>query len=209
MNYLKIDEKTFLVTGVANKKSVAYFCAKILKENGAKLIFTVQSEEHLPKVEKLFPEEDIYILDVENEQAIKDFGKMFEQKGIKLDGLLHSIAFANYSEGIKPFHETVLKDYLQAVAISSFSLSAISGAVKNCFNPEASVVTISISNTRATSYGYMGPIKAGLMRQWRFSQKAFQVFQKFASMQFVRGHSKHLRRPAFRVISIITCLPKN
>lgn len=178
MNYLKISEKTFLVTGVANKKSVAYVSAKILKENGANLIFTVQSEEHLPKVEKLFPEDEIYILDVENEQAIKDFGKMFEQKGIKLDGLLHSIAFANYSEGIKPFHETVLKDYLQASTISCFSLTAISGAMKNCLNPEASVVTISISNTRATSYGYMGPIKASLDATVAFLAKSFSNFSK-------------------------------
>ena len=37
-------------------------------------------------------------------------------------GIAHSIAFANYSEGLKPFHETKKKDFLQAVDISCYSL---------------------------------------------------------------------------------------
>ena len=98
MDFLNIKDKTFLITGVANKKSVAYFSAKTLKENGAKLIFTVQTEDHLSKVEKLFPEDQIFILDVENEKAVQDFGRLIAEKNIKLDGMLHSIAFANYSE---------------------------------------------------------------------------------------------------------------
>ena len=39
---------------------------------------------------------------------------------------------------------------------------SLSHALKSCFTPDASIVTVSISNTRATSYGYMGPIKAAL-----------------------------------------------
>ncbi|MCO4795154.1 MAG: SDR family oxidoreductase, partial [Bacteriovoracaceae bacterium] len=178
MNFLNIENKTYLITGVANKKSVAYFTAKTLKENGAKLMFTVQSESHLPKVEKLFPDEEIFILDVENEEDVISFGRMIESKGIKFDGLLHSIAFANYSEGIKPFHETKLKDYLQASNISCFSLTSLCGALKNSFNEDSSVVTISISNTRATTYGYMGPIKASLDATVAFLAKSFSKFSK-------------------------------
>ena len=56
MSFLGLENKTFLITGVANKKSVAYFSAKILQENGADLIFTVQNAEIKERVEKLFPE---------------------------------------------------------------------------------------------------------------------------------------------------------
>jgi enoyl-[acyl-carrier protein] reductase I len=156
------ENKTFLIAGVANKKSVAYFSAKSLVESGADCIFTVQSAEHMAKVEKLFPESKIYILDVENEDEVSSFGEIISRDGHKLDGILHSIAFANYSEGIKPFHETKLRDYLQATNISAFSLVSLTNAVKDSLNPDASVVTVSISDTRATSYGYMGPIKASL-----------------------------------------------
>ncbi|WP_372654249.1 enoyl-ACP reductase [Halobacteriovorax sp.] len=155
-------DKTFVISGVANRKSVAYHSAKILSEAGSNLIFTVQSDDHKEKVQKLFPESQIYILDVEDSQAIDNFGKSIEDLGIKINGFLHSIAFANYSEGIKPFHETKLADYLQATNISSFSLVSLSNALSSSFDHDASIVTVSISDTRATSYGYMGPIKATL-----------------------------------------------
>ncbi|HBN77067.1 MAG TPA: enoyl-ACP reductase, partial [Planctomycetaceae bacterium] len=35
MNYLQLDGKTFLVTGVANRKSVAWHTAQLLEEAGA------------------------------------------------------------------------------------------------------------------------------------------------------------------------------
>lgn len=173
MSMYQFENKTFLICGVANKKSVAYFAAKNLSELGAKLILTVQNDEIKDRVEKLFPNSQIYLLDVENEQQIVEFGQQMESKHQKLDGLLHSIAFANYSEGIKPFHETKLKDYLQASTISCFSLTMLSNALKNCFTESASVVTISISNTRATNYGYMGPIKASLDATVAYLAKSF------------------------------------
>jgi enoyl-[acyl-carrier protein] reductase I len=173
MNMYNFDNKTFLITGVANKKSVAYFSAKTLQDLGAKLIFTVLNTEIKERVLKLFPESEIYLLDVESEAAIKDFGLEIEKKKIILDGFLHSIAFANYSEGIRPFHETNLKDYLQASTISCFSLTMLSRALKNVLTSEASVVTVSISNTKATNYGYMGPIKASLDSTVAFLAKSF------------------------------------
>ncbi len=175
MSFLNLENKIFLITGVANKKSVAYYSAKTLEENGADLIFTVQNNDIKEKVEKLFPGKKIYLLDVESEDAIKEFGVQLKKENIHLHGFLHSIAFANYSEGMKPFHETRLKDYLQASTISSFSLVALSNALKDCLDTNASVVTISISNTRATNYGYMGPIKASLDSAVAFLSKSFSA----------------------------------
>ena len=173
MSFLNLDNKTFLITGVANKKSVAYFSAKTLEENGADLIFTVQNEDIKEKVSKLFPNKKIYILNVEEMSDVENFGKKLEEEKIKLHGFLHSIAFANYSEGIKPFHETKLQDYLQASNISCFSLVSLSNAIKNVLDVNASVVTISISSTKATNYGYMGPIKASLDAAVLFLAKSF------------------------------------
>lgn len=173
MSFLNLENKTFLITGVANKKSVAYFSAKTLVENGADVLFTVQNEEIKERVEKLFPGKKVYLLDVENEEAIAAFGKTLKEQKTVLHGFLHSIAFANYSEGMKPFHETKLRDYLQASTISCFSLMALSNALKPCFDDKASVVTISISSTRATNYGYMGPIKASLDAAVAFLAKSF------------------------------------
>ena len=175
MSFLQLENKTFLITGVANKKSVAYFSAKTLIENGADVLFTVQNSEIEERVQKLFPDKKIYLLNVESESDIENFGNILAKTGTLLDGFLHSIAFANYSEGMKPFHETKLRDYLQANTISCFSLVALSNTLKKIMKPDASVVTISISNTRATNYGYMGPIKASLDSSVAFLAKSFST----------------------------------
>ncbi len=177
-SFLNLEGKTFLITGVANKKSVAYFSAKTLLDNGADLIFTVQNTEAKEKVEKLFPGKKIYLLDVENAESIAELGKSLKDNQVTLHGFLHSIAFANYSEGMKPFHETKLADYLQASNISCFSLVAMANTLKPVFHPEASVVTISISSTRATNYGYMGPIKASLDATVAYLAKSFSADSK-------------------------------
>lgn len=177
-SFLNLEGKTFLITGVANKKSVAYFSAKTLLDNGADLIFTVLNTEAKEKVEKLFPGKKIYLLDVENAESIAELGKSLKDNQVTLHGFLHSIAFANYSEGMKPFHETKLADYLQASNISCFSLVTMANALKSVFHPEASVVTISISSTRATNYGYMGPIKASLDATVAYLAKSFSADSK-------------------------------
>jgi len=172
MDFLNIKNKTFLITGVANKKSIAYVTAKNLESFGADLIFSVQSREQQIKLEKLFPAVTSFICDVEKEQDVKNLGELIKNHGRPLAGIVHSIAFANYSAGIKPFHETDLKDYLQATNISCFSLVQLARYLKDSLTQDASIVTVSISNTRATNYGYMGPIKAALNASVDFLAKS-------------------------------------
>ena len=45
MSFLHLENKNFLVTGVANKKSVAFHIGKILQEEGANVLYSVRSEE--------------------------------------------------------------------------------------------------------------------------------------------------------------------
>lgn len=176
MDFLKIQDKNFLISGVANKKSVAYFTAKTLLENGAKVYFTVLNEEIKQKVQKLFPESEIFLCNVEDEESIKKMSEEIKTKDILLSGFLHSIAFANYSEGVKPFLETKVEDYLQATNISSLSLVTMSRYLKENLAQDGSIVTVSISSTKATSYGYMGPIKSSLETTAAFLAKSFSEF---------------------------------
>lgn len=162
MSFLSLEEKTFLITGLANKKSVAYFTAKTLIEAGAHCIFSVQKDEQLAQVEKLFPGAKAVVCDVEDMAQLEALPALINKHTDHLDGLVHSLAFANFSEVPKPFHLTSRTDYLQAAQISSFSLVELTRVLNPMFSSSASIVTISISNTRATSYGYLGPIKAML-----------------------------------------------
>ena len=178
MDFMQMTGKTYLVTGVANKKSVAYFVAKGLIDNGAKVILSVQDEEHRIKAQKLLPESPALICDIESDENIRQLEEYFKNNNLKLSGFVHSIAFANYSEGIRPFHETKAQDFLQATNISCFSLVTLTNALKLYFEENASIVTISISNTRATAYGYMGPIKAALDATVAFLAKSLSEISK-------------------------------
>ena len=178
MSFLNITNKSYLITGVANKKSVAYFVTKTLLEEGANVILSVQTVEHQKKVQKLFPNLEILICDVENDESINELGREINKRSISLDGFVHSLAFANFSDGPKPFHETKTEDFLQATNISCFSLVKLANSLKDILTEEASVVALSISNTRATSYGYLGPIKAALDTSVAYLAKSFSEYSR-------------------------------
>lgn len=180
MDFLDIADKTFLVFGVANKKSVAFSVGEVLSEAGANVIYSVQSAEAQESVSRILPGADIFVCDVEREQEIKNLAQDISRKHPKLHGIVHSIAFANYQEGLKPFHETKKKNFLQSVDISCYSLIAIADAFKDLLDEKASVVTISISTTRmaAEPYGFMAPVKAALDSTVCFLAKSFSSFSQ-------------------------------
>jgi enoyl-[acyl-carrier protein] reductase I len=180
MDFLDVAGKTFLVFGVANKKSVAYFVSQVLTEAGAEVVYVVQTENHKESVSKLFPGADIYTCDVEYEEQITKLAGEVSRKHPILNGIVHSIAFANYEAGVRPFHETMKKDFLQSVDISCFSLINIVNAFKDKLDKKASVVTISISatNIAAEPYGWMAPVKAALNSTLCFLAKSFSAFSE-------------------------------
>jgi enoyl-[acyl-carrier protein] reductase I len=164
MSFLNLANKRFLVMGVANRKSVAWAITRSLEAEGAEVLHSVRSQERLESLGKLLGDRKAYLCDVEFAEQIEALAKSVAADYGSLDGIVHSIAFANYSEGFKPFHETLRKDYLQATAISSFSLVEVARAFKPHLKETASVVSIGISSTDVTAenYGYMAPIKAAL-----------------------------------------------
>ena len=179
MNFLQLAGKKIIVFGLANRKSVACAIAKLLQEAGAEVIHVVRSPVRKETAEKLFPDSRVFVCDVENEENIARVRKeIYETIEGKIHGIVHSIAFANYADGFKPFHETNKKDFLQAMDISCFSLIAICKHFRDIIDVNGSVVTISISTTRmaAENYGYMAPIKAALESSLCFLAKSFSGF---------------------------------
>jgi enoyl-[acyl-carrier protein] reductase I len=164
MSFLNLEGKRFLIMGVANRKSVAWAITKTLESEGAEVIHSVRSQERLESLEKLLGDRKAYVCDVEFSDQIQALAELVAKDYGHLDGIVHSIAFANYSQGFRPFHETNKFDFLQATAISAFSLVEVSNALKPCLKKDASVVSIGISSTEVTAenYGYMAPIKAAL-----------------------------------------------
>jgi enoyl-[acyl-carrier protein] reductase I len=177
-DFLQLSGKTFLVFGVANRKSVGWFVGRSLEEEGARVIYSVRSETRKQSLETLLAGKPVFICDVEEAGAVDRLAAAIAAAGhAPIHGLVHSLAFANYREGMKTFHETGRADFLQATAISAFSLVEIARAFKPHLAPRASVVSLGISSLLVTpgNYGYMGPIKAALESCSRFLAKSFSA----------------------------------
>lgn len=182
MSFLGVEGKVFLVVGMANRKSVAWAVAKTLEKEGATVLYSLRSQKRKDELETFLEGRKLFICDFENEPEIEKLGLDLNEflGDRKLNGILHSIAFANYEEGLKPFHQTKRKDFLQATQISSFSLVELSRVCKPCLDDSASVVTIGISSTEVTAenYGYMAPIKSSLETSVRYLAKSFSKDSK-------------------------------
>lgn len=180
MDFLQLAGKRVLVFGVANRKSVAYRIGQVLSEVGAEVVYVVRSAERKSQVAKLLGDAPVYVCDVERQAEIDTLAQQLETDFDGFHGLVHSIAFASYNDGIKPFHETGRQQFLQAIDISCYSLIALSNALKLQLAKDASVVTISISTTRmaSESYGYMAPVKAALDSSLAFLVKSFSRFSQ-------------------------------
>ena len=179
-DFLQLSGKRIVVFGVANRKSVAYHVVQELLAAEADVALVVRSDERRQLVTKLLPNSPVFVCDVECQDQIDRLAAELGSQYDRLDGIVHSIAFGDYSEGPKPFHETRKDQFLRAVDISCFSLIAIANALKDNLSSNASVVTISISTTRMASenYGFMAPVKAALDSSIAFLAKSFSMFSE-------------------------------
>lgn len=180
MDFLQLTGKTFLVFGVANRKSVAFHIGRVLREAGAEVVYVVRSPQRKQSVGKLLGDAEVYVCDVEHEEQIARLRAEIGERHKTFHGLVHSIAFADYEDGMRPFHETTKRAFLRSADISCYSLMALAKAFQDLLDPDASVVTISISTTRMASenYGFMAPVKAALDSSMVFLAKSFSQFSR-------------------------------
>ncbi len=180
MDFLGLADAAIVVFGVANRKSVAYVIGQELERAGARVIYVVRNESRRDSLAKLLPNRDVLICDVEFPEQIQRVRQEVATLAPKIAGLVHSIAFADYADGIKPFHETGKAQFLRSMDISCYSLITLSHAFQELFERDASVVTISISTTTMASenYGFMAPIKAALDSSLCFLTKSFSRFSE-------------------------------
>lgn len=182
-DFLGLAGRTVLVLGLANRKSVAAHAGRVLTDAGANVVYSVHTEQRRESVQKIAGDSPVLVCDVGNQDSIDRLrDNLASQLGdAKLHGIVHSIAFADYSAGWLPFHETPRPAFLQAVDVSCFSLIAVSNALRELLDDEhGSVVATSISTTRmaAENYGYMAPVKAALDSTVCFLAKSFSQFSR-------------------------------
>lgn len=180
MDWLGLTGRTVLVTGLKNKKSVAWHAGTRLLDAGANVLWSVHDEARAAEVRRILPADaPLFTCDVAEPASIEGLACSLRERDVRLAGLVHSIAFGNYApptEGsARTFHATERADFLRAVDVSCFSLIALARALEDRFERDASVVALSISTTTmaAENYGFMAPVKAALDSSVVFLAKSF------------------------------------
>ncbi|MBM7653671.1 enoyl-ACP reductase FabI [Neobacillus cucumis] len=172
---MNLSGKTFVVMGVANKRSIAWGIARSLHNAGARLIFTYAGERIESSVRDLansLEAEGTLVLpcDVTSDEAIATcFAEIKEAVGT-IHGLAHCIAFAKTEDLKGEFVNTSRDGFLLAQNISSYSLTAVAKEARPLMTEGGSIVTLTyLGGERAVpNYNVMGVAKASLDASVRY-----------------------------------------
>ncbi len=166
--------KTGVVLGVANKRSLAWACAKSLADAGMRLAFTYLGDRLEKTVRELaaeIPNSVVLPCDVTKPEEVTElFEKLKEEFGY-LDTVLHAIAFAKREELQGDFYHTTKEGYMLAHEVSAYSLTEVTRAALPLMEGrEGSIVTLSYIGADRVVPGYnvMGIAKAALEASVRY-----------------------------------------
>ncbi|TDM03808.1 enoyl-ACP reductase FabI [Macrococcus carouselicus] len=172
---LNLQNQRYVIMGVANKRSIGYGVAQVLDEAGAEVIFTYRKERSKDALMKLLPdlknnsEAQVIQCDVEDDDAVI---KAFEEIGKtgKINGLYHSIAFADTEDLRGRFSETSREGFLLAHNISSYSLTIAAREASKIMAENGSIVTTTYlgGEIAMQNYNVMGVAKASLESNVRY-----------------------------------------
>ncbi len=168
-----LEGKRALVTGVANRWSIATGIARKLHENGAQLAFTYQGERVRDEVDKLAAElggGPTFECDVSNDASLQAMRQRLDADFGKLDALVHSIAYANKEDLAGKVFDTSRPGFALALDVSSFSLIALVQTLRDSFNDGASIMALTYLGATqiVPNYNLMGIAKAALEASVRY-----------------------------------------
>ena len=164
-----LDGKTILVTGVANRWSIASGVAHRLHAHGARLILTFQGERVEDAVRKHAAElggAAVFPCDVTNDESLQALAR----DAGKIDGFVHSIAFVKKEDLKGKVYTTSRDGFAMALDISAYSLIALAAALNENLNDGASIMALTYlgSEKIVPNYNIAGIAKAALESTVRY-----------------------------------------
>lgn len=165
--------KTAVISGIANKWSIAFAIAEAFAREGAQIIVTYLNEKQRETVESMAADLPILKMlpcDVTKDEELAALTESLRELSMPIDALVHSLAFANREDLSHPFVETQREGFLLAQNVSAYSLVAMSRAVAPLMTNGGSIMTLTyIGSTRVMpSYNVMGVAKASLEAAMRY-----------------------------------------
>jgi len=166
-------QKTAVIFGLANKRSIAWAIAQKLSADGWRLAISYMNErlglEAKDLIEEL-PNAAGFMCDVtKDEEIARLFDELKARYGV-LHGLVHSIGFAPPDELKQPFVNTSREGFRIAHDISVYSLIAVARGAAPLMTEGGGMVTLTYygSEKVVPNYNVMGVAKAALEATVRY-----------------------------------------
>jgi enoyl-[acyl-carrier protein] reductase I len=166
-------QKTAVIFGLANKRSIAWAIAQKLQQAGWRLAITYQNERLALEAKDLIadlPGADGFMCDVaQDDQLARLFAGLQEKYGT-LHGLVHSIGFAPEADLKGDFVNTTREGFRIAHDISVYSLIAVSRGALPLMSSGGSIITLTYYGAEKVvpRYNVMGVAKAALEATVRY-----------------------------------------
>ncbi|WP_420404478.1 enoyl-ACP reductase FabI [Nisaea sp.] len=168
-----LEGTTALIVGIANDQSIAWGCAKALRERGAKLAVTYLNEKAEPHVRPLAEqlEADIVLpLDVRDGHQTDTLFAEIDNRWGRLDTLLHSIAFCPKEDLHGRVIDCSAEGFAAAMDVSVHSFLRLIRRSEPLMRDGGTCMTVSFhgADRVVDHYNIMGPVKAALESATRY-----------------------------------------
>ena len=171
--YLSLEGRKVLVTGIANDSSIAYGCARAMRELGADLAITYLNDKAKRFVEPLAESlgAEIFLpADVTQEGELEAvYAEIGKRWGV-LHSALHSMAFAPKEDLQGRLVDSSLAGFQLAMDVSCHSFVRMAKLAEPLMSDGGSLFTMSyLGAVRSVpNYNLMGPVKAALEAVTRY-----------------------------------------
>jgi enoyl-[acyl-carrier protein] reductase I len=166
-------QKTAVIFGVANKRSIAWAIAQKLQQAGWRLAITYQNERLAQEARGLIdelPGATGFMCDVSHDEQIAKLFEELKQNYTTLQGIVHSVAFAPAAELSGEFLNTTREGFRIAHDVSVYSLIAVAREAAPLMTDGGGIVTMTYYGAEKVvpKYNVMGVAKAALEASVRY-----------------------------------------
>jgi len=166
-------QKTAVIFGLANKRSIAWAIAQKLYEAGWRLAITYQNDRLEQEAKDLIadlPGAAGFMCDVTSDDQIAKLFEELKTRNAMLNGMVHSVAFAPAGELKDEFVNTTREGFRIAHDVSVYSLIAVARAAAPLMTSGGGIVTLTYYGAEKVvpKYNVMGVAKAALEATVRY-----------------------------------------
>jgi len=167
-----LQGKKVLVTGILDRRSIAFSTARLAQEQGAEVVLTGfgRAKSLTDRTAKrLDPVPSVVELDVNKPEDIQAVAEDLKGRWGELHGIVHAIAFAPEDALGGNFLTAEWPSVATAVQTSAYSLKALGAGLADLMPPGASIVGLDFDATVAwPAYDWMGVAKAAFESTARY-----------------------------------------